>query len=1080
MARDTGQAQAGPLTSGVVPLVVALLPGDASVTGTVARRAEVIGWRVALLSPAGILAGLPATNPRPVGFRIDGAPVGAVRGGGWRAPSWSAANRGRSSCRGRPLASRGALGTLAVALLGAVACLLSDIRLQRALSLERSSTAALERETRTVAELGPLLQSSLDLAEVLPAVALRLADEFALSRFSVQLVGEQGPCSRSSPTAAGSRTARRSTSRRTAWTSWRPVSSARCRCSAPGAPSDVSASRATAARAPQLAALSAASDLIAVATYNVELFEREQASVRRLRELDQLKDAFLSTISHELRTPLTAISGFIRLLRDKWDQLREEQRKEFLERVHGNTLSLGLLVDDLLDFARLERQALNAPPTPLNLDQQVEKTLAQLAPVLGAREIVAELEPVRALANAGALERVLANLLTNAAKFSPPAAGSSSQCVARVDDATLEVADHGSGIAPEDRERVFARFYRGDSDAARGTRGAGIGLSVVRELVHQMGGTVVALPNAHARHAHGRAPPARDQPQPIFHPPTACPCRPRGARHDRPRRPDRHRRDRAVLAAAVAAVLLTSALIVFTVLKAERDGTQALERLQTSQVQQLARSMDTRIESIFTAFAGIVGNKPIPWSATLKNPTDLARSRRYENLNPAARTGFLIIDQTGRITNGTLLRDPARRSGTQLDPARASARAEAGSRTSSRSPQGSPLPARPSTSPSPSRTPRTRLVGALVIEPDVSTQSDFNAEVSQLSAGKTAQFSYLDENGTVIASSDASLLGKPLHESLVTGSTGFHRGHGKVAVVEAVPTPQWRAVFIQDASEFDGALTGPLKSALVLIVLAGTLAAGVGVVFLARRLRAAREEQRRLMEVSAVREEFISIVSHELRTPVAGLLGFLQTTLDHWDGMAEDERRRAIGRSLSSARRLHALTRDVLDTGSMEAGGLSYSFSTTDLRDEVSSAVLATQDLLPGPGHPTEPARRRDLGQLRPRAHHPGPDEPARQRRQERAGKRARCDGRGPRRLGGRLRRRPGAGHERGRARPRLRQVRPWAHVDAGRHRSRAVHLQADRHRARRRDRGPQHRRTRRHRVLYSPLVDAPIEPATV
>ena len=138
-----------------------------------------------------------------------------------------------------------------------------------------------------------------------------------------------------------------------------------------------------------------------------------------------------------------------------------------------------------------------------------------------------------------------------------------------------------------------------------------------------------------------------------------------------------------------------------------------------------------------------------------------------------------------------------------------------------------------------------------------------------------------------------------------------------------------------------------VKSALVLIVLAGTLGAGVGVVLLARRLRAAREEQRRLQEVSAVREEFISIVSHELRTPVAGLLGFLQTTLDHWDVMAEEERRRAIGRSLSSARRLHALTRDVLDTGSMESGALTYSFSPTDLREEVKSAVLATQDILP-------------------------------------------------------------------------------------------------------------------------------------
>jgi signal transduction histidine kinase len=99
------------------------------------------------------------------------------------------------------------------------------------------------------------------------------------------------------------------------------------------------------------------------------------------------------------------------------------------------------------------------------------------------------------MGNAGALERVLANLLTNAAKFSP----SDSRIVVSVrragDVAVLEVADHGAGIAAEDRERVFARFYRGESDAARATRGAGIGLSVVRELVLQMGGTVVALPN---------------------------------------------------------------------------------------------------------------------------------------------------------------------------------------------------------------------------------------------------------------------------------------------------------------------------------------------------------------------------------------------------------------------------------------------------------------------------------------------------------------------------------------------------------------------------------------------------------
>jgi signal transduction histidine kinase len=499
VARDTGEPQAGPLTGGVVPLVAAVLPSDVTAAGTAERRARVTGWRMALLSPAGLLAGLPATDPRAAAIRIDGTSVGDSHHVGATAGTVLVAGQPWTLFMARSAApiSRGAVGTLAIALLGGLALLVSDIRVQRALARERTSTAALERETRTVAELGPLLQSSLDLAEVLPAVALRLADEFALSRFSVQLVGEHGHLldvfalgSRGREGAEvidatpgnidelpagvlGSLPLLRAgrTIGRLCFAGHRPLGQ------------------------PQLAALSAASDLIAVATYNVELFEREQASVRRLRELDQLKDAFLSTISHELRTPLTAISGFIRLLRDRWDQLREEQRKEFLDRVHGNTLSLGLLVDDLLDFARLERQALNAPPTPMNLDQQVEKTLAQLAPVLGSREIVAELQPVRALANAGALERVLANLLTNAAKFSPPDSRIVVNVRANRDDATVEVVDQGSGIAPEDRERVFARFYRGESDAARGTRGAGIGLSVVRELVQQMGGTVTAMPN---------------------------------------------------------------------------------------------------------------------------------------------------------------------------------------------------------------------------------------------------------------------------------------------------------------------------------------------------------------------------------------------------------------------------------------------------------------------------------------------------------------------------------------------------------------------------------------------------------
>ena len=497
LARDTGTPHATQPVGDVVLLAVAEYAGGTVPDSTVLRRTSTVAWRLAFVLPARLMDGVPL----PAGASTellaaasdsahdhDMASTALVGGQPWQLSL------------DLPATSRvtfGAVTTLLIGLVGALLFLLTGTRSQRALLRERAASTALERETRTVAELGPLLQSSLDLAEVLPAAALRLSDEFGLSRLAVQLHGDSGrlvdvfalgggsgnedeevPLTATTPELAAGVPASLPLLRagrtigRLSLTSRRPLQQA------------------------QIAALSAAADLIAVATYNVELYEREQASVRRLRDLDQLKDAFLGTISHELRTPITAIGGFVRLLRDRWGQITEDQRLEFLDRVYRNSISLGLLVDDLLDFARLERQALNAPAAPMELDQHVASTVAQLTPILGDREIVTELEPVRALANTGALERVLANLLTNAVKFSPD----DSRIVVRVTGqpttATVEVCDEGAGIAPADRDHVFTRFYRGDSDAARGTRGAGIGLAVVRELVKQMGGQVEARANA--------------------------------------------------------------------------------------------------------------------------------------------------------------------------------------------------------------------------------------------------------------------------------------------------------------------------------------------------------------------------------------------------------------------------------------------------------------------------------------------------------------------------------------------------------------------------------------------------------
>jgi signal transduction histidine kinase len=406
------------------------------------------------------------------------------------------------------------------------------------------------------------------------------------------------------------------------------------------------------------------------------------------------------------------------------------------------------------------------------------------------------------------------------------------------------------------------------------------------------------------------------------------------------------RRDRALIATAVGLVVLTASLVLTTVRRAEHDGTQALRQLQLAQVQQLTRSMDSRMASIFTSLQGLA-TAPPAWNVKLRDPGDAGRLATLQSLNPKARTGFFLIDTKGTITNGTLLRDPAALGSAFTHPGldgvlggKPAILSVGPGLTTTLPVVDVAFPLRDAAG--------QRVTGAMIIESDVSVDSAFNAEVAQLKRGRSGEFSFVDENGVVVASSNAALLGKPLDEPLLRRSaTGLTQAHDQIVVIEPVTSAGWRTVFRQDVDEFQGALTGPLHSALGYVVAAGLLGAAVAVVTLARRLRRAREEQRRLEEISAVREEFISIVSHELRTPVAGMLGFLQTTLDHWDVMSDGERQRTISRAMSSARRLHSLTRDVLDTSAIEAEGMTYAMSDVDLREELASAVAAERELRP-------------------------------------------------------------------------------------------------------------------------------------
>ena len=169
----------------------------------------------------------------------------------------------------------------------------------------------------------------------------------------------------------------------------------------------------------------------------------------------------------------------------------------------------------------------------------------------------------------------------------------------------------------------------------------------------------------------------------------------------------------------------------------------------------------------------------------------------------------------------------------------------------------------------------------------------------------------------------------------------MHQIGDKLVVSADVPVVGWHVVFTQNRSEFVEPLAGPLQSAGLILVLL-LLAVGLTLtVVLARRLRQSREQEARLLALNRSQDEFISVVSHELRTPVSGVLGFLQTSLDHWEVMSDEDRHSAVRRAFTNARRLQAMTRDVLDTESIESGRFGYVRHPMDLADEVRTAVDA-------------------------------------------------------------------------------------------------------------------------------------------
>jgi signal transduction histidine kinase len=217
--------------------------------------------------------------------------------------------------------------------------------------------------------------------------------------------------------------------------------------------------------------------------------EHERAAAQKLAETDQKKTEFLALVSHELRTPLTAVKGFVDTVLLHWERLPEERRRELLTRASSNADELGRLVGQLMEFARSDTGPIEISPAELGVREAVDGALRSLAPVVADHTMAVDVPDGLAVdADADAFNHVLVNLMTNAVKFSP----AGSRVVVRAgqhgDEVIVSVTDEGVGIAPEDQERIFDRFYQSSNgDRARGT---GIGLSIAQRFTELHGGRI--------------------------------------------------------------------------------------------------------------------------------------------------------------------------------------------------------------------------------------------------------------------------------------------------------------------------------------------------------------------------------------------------------------------------------------------------------------------------------------------------------------------------------------------------------------------------------------------------------------
>jgi signal transduction histidine kinase len=216
--------------------------------------------------------------------------------------------------------------------------------------------------------------------------------------------------------------------------------------------------------------------------------------ISRLKELERLKDQFVTRIGHELRTPVANVKLYLDLL----ERGKPERRAQYLQTLNSETVRLRKMVDGFLEISELDAGAEPVRPVALDLNHLVTDLIAGQQALAGQRGLVIDVHSDPdlpwVLVDRMMIDKALTNVLTNALDYTPRGGRITVSTARRQHDEcewiTVSIQDTGPGIAPEEVAHVFERFYRGKASGNFTVPGAGLGLSICKIILDKLGGRI--------------------------------------------------------------------------------------------------------------------------------------------------------------------------------------------------------------------------------------------------------------------------------------------------------------------------------------------------------------------------------------------------------------------------------------------------------------------------------------------------------------------------------------------------------------------------------------------------------------